>query len=35
MAKSDPQGEPGFWAYISYSHRDSGWSDWLFKALET
>ncbi|HXF79462.1 MAG TPA: TIR domain-containing protein [Usitatibacter sp.] len=24
-----------YWAFISYSHQDSAWSDWLFKALET
>ena len=24
-----------YWAFVSYSHQDSAWSDWLFKALET
>ena len=22
-------------AFISYSHRDSGWADWLHRALES
>ncbi|MDR3418963.1 MAG: TIR domain-containing protein [Nevskia sp.] len=24
-----------YWAFISYSHRDKAWADWLHKALET
>ena len=24
-----------YWAFISYSHRDRAWADWLHKALET
>lgn len=24
-----------YWAFISYSHRDKTWGDWLHKALET
>ncbi|HVT37198.1 MAG TPA: TIR domain-containing protein [Nevskiaceae bacterium] len=24
-----------YWAFISYSHRDRAWGDWLHKALET
>ena len=24
-----------YWAFISYSHRDKAWGDWLHKALET
>src|SRR5689334_13547543 len=24
-----------YWAFISYSHRDKSWGDWLHKALET
>ncbi len=24
-----------YWAFISYSHRDQAWADWLHKALET
>ncbi len=24
-----------YWAYLSYSHRDKKWGDWLHKALET
>ena len=26
---------PGYWAFISYSHRDSRWADWLHKSLES
>src|SRR3954467_3428928 len=26
---------PKYWAYLSYSHQDDAWSDWLFKSLET
>jgi tetratricopeptide (TPR) repeat protein len=25
---------PRYWAFISYSHRDSAWADWLHKAIE-
>lgn len=32
--KSDP-GERQYWAFISYSHRDKAWGDWLHKKLET
>src|SRR5690348_15661484 len=30
-------GQPDYryWAFISYSHRDKAWGDWLHKALET
>ena len=29
-------GEPfKYWAFISYSHHDRKWGDWLHKALET
>ena len=24
-----------YWAFISYSHRDQAWAEWLHKALET
>ena len=24
-----------YWAFISYSHMDRKWGDWLHKALET
>src|SRR5262245_5367924 len=27
--------EPKYWAFISYSHRDKAWADWLHKSLET
>jgi tetratricopeptide (TPR) repeat protein len=27
--------QPKYWAFISYSHRDSRWADWLHKAVET
>jgi WD40 repeat protein len=26
---------PKYWAFISYSHRDAKWADWLHRALET
>jgi len=26
--------QPRYWAFISYSHRDSKWADWLHKSLE-
>jgi len=25
--------QPKYWAFISYSHRDTQWADWLHKAL--
>jgi hypothetical protein len=25
---------PRYWAFISYSHRDSGWAEWLHQGLE-
>ena len=28
-------GEFKYWAFISYSHQDKAWGDWLHKALET
>jgi len=27
--------DPKYWAFISYSHRDQAWAEWLHKALET
>jgi eukaryotic-like serine/threonine-protein kinase len=27
--------ERKYWAFISYSHRDSRWADWLHKAIES
>jgi len=24
-----------FWAFLSYSHRDRGWANWLHRAIET
>lgn len=27
--------KPRYWAFISYSHRDSRWADWLHKSLES
>ena len=29
------QGSYKYWAFISYSHRDQAWAEWLHKALET
>ncbi len=26
---------PKYWAFISYSHRDAAWADWLHKSLES
>ena len=26
---------PGYWAFLSYSHRDAGWGSWLHRALES
>jgi hypothetical protein len=28
-------GEFKYWAFLSYSHTDNKWGDWLHKALET
>ncbi len=33
-ASGPPQGYK-YWAFISYSHRDSSWGDWLHRKLET
>jgi WD40 repeat protein len=33
-APSEPE-DPRYWAFLSYSHRDKAWGDWLHKALET
>ena len=30
----ESQSSPQYWAFISYSHRDSSWADWLHKGLE-
>ena len=30
----DPE-TPKYWAFLSYSHRDRKWGDWLHRALET
>src|SRR5215203_3839542 len=34
MERSDAQ-EFRYWAFISYSHADAKWADWLHAALET
>ena len=26
---------PRYWAFLSYSHRDAKWADWLFKSIES
>ena len=26
---------PRYWAFLSYSHRDAKWADWLFKTIES
>ena len=30
-----PHHSPKYWAFISYSHRDSRWAEWLHKGLES
>ncbi|MBV8405650.1 MAG: toll/interleukin-1 receptor domain-containing protein [Gammaproteobacteria bacterium] len=30
-----PTPAPKYWAFISYSHRDAKWADWLHKSLES
>ncbi len=35
MPEEQPQNEFKYWAFISYSHADSSWADWLHKGLET
>src|SRR3954471_23301941 len=32
---STPAESPRYFAFISYSHRDEAWAQWLHKALET
>ena len=32
---SDGHDQFKYWAFISYSHQDKKWGDWLHKALET
>src|SRR5947208_7054452 len=32
---SDEQADFKFWAFISYSHQDRRWGDWLHRSLET
>ena len=31
---NDGQDQFKYWAFISYSHQDKKWGDWLHKALE-
>jgi hypothetical protein len=33
--QTEPPGEFKYWAFISYSHRDEEWAQWLHKELET
>lgn len=35
MATQSTASPPRYWAFISYSHHDSRWGQWLHKALET
>ena len=35
MPSEQPTEEFKYWAFISYSHADSNWADWLHKGLET
>ncbi len=35
MAMQSATSPPRYWAFISYSHHDSRWGQWLHKALET
>ena len=32
---SEPIVDPKYWAFISYSHQDRAWAEWLHKAVET
>ena len=34
-ANAAPAGAARYYAFISYSHQDKLWADWLHKALET
>lgn len=33
--RAGTQGAPRYWAFLSYSHDDKTWADWLHHALET
>lgn len=35
MGEHQGEGGPRYWAFISYSHRDKKWGDWLHRAVET
>jgi WD40 repeat protein len=35
MPPEQPKSDFKYWAFISYSHTDEKWADWLHKALET
>lgn len=35
MSTHPPEEEYKYWAFISYSHADQAWADWLHKSLET
>lgn len=35
MSTHPPEEEYKYWAFISYSHADQNWADWLHKSLET
>jgi formylglycine-generating enzyme required for sulfatase activity len=34
IAPNQPVGDCKYWAFISYSHQDVGWGNWLHKSLE-
>ena len=35
MATISPLDSPKYWAFISYSHRDTKWAEWLHRGLES
>ena len=35
VSHSSPQDSPKYWAFISYSHRDTHWASWLHRGIES
>jgi tetratricopeptide (TPR) repeat protein len=35
MSRNSPLDSPKYWAFISYSHRDTRWAEWLHRGLES